>query len=128
MLLVVVLATDVVRIMPLPSERDPVLLVHANAVLPLPVPYQRLQTIAGNRRQIVQTLRRVKHRQLPMHSRPDAARHSPRRLAVSLFPEVRGRGVRERLDHGITIYGYRVFRQLILHYRLTEYTPFCPIA
>jgi len=30
---VVVLATDVVRIMPLPPERDPVLLVHANAVL-----------------------------------------------------------------------------------------------
>ena len=101
-------ATDVVRIMPLPSERDPVLLVHSNAVLPLPVSGQHLQTIAGNGRQVVQTLRRVEHRQLPIHGRPDTAGHTPRGLAVSLFPEVRGRGVRERLDHSTTIYGYRV--------------------
>ena len=94
--------------MPLPSERDPVLLVHANTVLPLSVPYERLQTITRNSRHVVQTLRRIKHRQLPMHGRPDVARHAPRDLAVSLCPQVRGRGVRERLDHGTTTYGYRV--------------------
>ena len=48
MLSVVVFATNVVRIVPLPSERNPVLLVHANAVLSLPVSNQRLETIAGH--------------------------------------------------------------------------------
>src|SRR5947207_3730749 len=104
MLSVVVLATNVVRIMPLPPKRNPVLLVHANTMLPLPVSNQRLQAIAGNSRQVVQALRAVKHGQLPMHGRPDVARNTPRGLAVSLFPQVRGRGVRERLDHGTTVY------------------------
>src|SRR6202043_3370530 len=78
MLSVVVLATDVVRIVPLPPECDPVSLVHANAVLSLPVPSQRLQAIAGTSRQIIQSLRAVRHRQLPMHNRPDVAGHTPR--------------------------------------------------
>jgi hypothetical protein len=43
---VVVLAADVVRIVSLPSERDPILLVHANAVLPLAISGQRLQAMA----------------------------------------------------------------------------------
>src|SRR5215203_1330720 len=108
MLSVVVLAADVVRIMSLPSECDPVLLVDANTVLPLPVTSHRLQAIAGNGRQVVETLRSVKHRQLPMHCGPEVAGHPPRGLAVSLVPQVRACGIRKRLDHDATIYGYRV--------------------
>ena len=40
--------------------------------LRLPVPGQRFETIAGHGRQVVQTLRAVEHRQLPIHDRPDA--------------------------------------------------------
>src|SRR3954469_17643659 len=75
MLSVVVLAADVVRIMSVPSECDPILLVDANTVLPLPVTSQRLQAIAGNGRPVVETLRSVKHRQLPMRGGPEVAGH-----------------------------------------------------
>ena len=93
--------------MPLPSERNGSCWFTRRLCCPFRSP-PALQTIARTGRQVVQTLRRVEHRQLPIDSRPDAAGHPPRGLAVSLFPEVRGRDVRERLDHGITIYGYRV--------------------
>src|SRR4029453_4391105 len=108
MLLVVVLAADIVRIVFLPPERDPVLLLHAHTVLALPVSSQGFQAIARHRGQILKPLGTVEHRQLPMHNRPQLPRHPARGLAVSLFPYVRGRGVRERLDHWLTIYGYRV--------------------
>src|SRR4030095_7233160 len=50
MLSVVVLAADVVRIMVLPSETDPVLLVHTNTVLALPVFQQELRDDCQARR------------------------------------------------------------------------------
>ena len=62
MLLVVVLATDVVRIVLLPQEGDSVLLVHANAVLTLSVSSQGLETVARHRRQIIRPLRAVEQR------------------------------------------------------------------
>src|SRR5688572_10134931 len=108
MLSVVVLAADVVRIVLLPSESNPVLLVHPNAVLALPVSNQGFETIAWHRDQVIELLGAIEHRQLPMHHRPDVSGHKPRGLAVSLFPKVRGCHVRERLDHRFTIYGYRV--------------------
>jgi len=108
MLSVVVLATDVVRIMPLPPERDPVLLINANAVLALPVSGQGFQAVARHRGQVIEPLGAVEHRQLSMHHWPEAAGQASSGLAVSLFPEVCGRVVRERPDHVVTIYGYRV--------------------
>src|SRR5438067_7431495 len=108
MLSVVVLAADIVRIVCLPPERDPVLLVDANTVLALPVSSPGFQAVARHRGQILKPLGTVEHRQLPMHNRPQLPRHAARGLAVSPFPEVRGRGIRERLDHWFTIYGYRV--------------------
>ena len=44
------------RIMPLRPERDPVLLVHANYVLPRPVPNQRIEANAGNAQRYTDTV------------------------------------------------------------------------
>src|SRR6185436_6252438 len=82
---VVVLAAEIVRIVFLPPERDPVLLVHANTVLTLPVSTQGFQAVARHRGQILKPLGGVEHRQLPMHNRPQLPRNSARGLAVSLF-------------------------------------------
>src|SRR5689334_10140547 len=124
MLSVVVLAADIVRIVFLPPESDPVLLVHANTVLALPVSTQGFQAVARHHGQIFKPLRYVEHRQLPMHNRPQLPRHSARGLAVSLFPQVRGRGVRERVDHWFTIYGYRVSVKRTESGSLSHFLPF----
>jgi hypothetical protein len=105
MLSVVVLAADVVRIVFLPSKGNPVLLVHPNTMLPLPVSSQGFETITWHRGQVVEPLGTIEHRELSRHHRPEVARYSPRGLAVTLFPEVRSRRVRERLDHPFMIYG-----------------------
>ena len=65
-----------------PSEGDAVLLVHANAVLALPVSSQGLETVAGHRGQVLKPLGAVEHRQLPMHDRPDVT--CTRRAALLL--------------------------------------------
>ena len=118
MLSVVVLAADIVRIVFLPSESDPVLLVHPNAVLALSVSSQSFEAITRDRGQVIEPLGAIEHRQLPMHNRPDVAGHTPRGLAVSLFPKVRGRHVRERLDHWFHDIRIPCIRQLTRHCRL----------
>jgi hypothetical protein len=47
MLSVIVLAADIVRIVSLPPESDPVLLVHANTVVALAISSQGFEPIAG---------------------------------------------------------------------------------
>jgi hypothetical protein len=72
-----------VRIAFLPPESDPVLLVHVNTVLALPVSTQGFQAVARHHGQIFKPMRYVEHRQLPMRNRPQLPRHAAR--AVLLF-------------------------------------------
>ena len=67
--LVIIDNLNVVRIAVAPDEADPVLVVHANAVLPLPITPERLESVSRKDRQIVKRMRGV---QLPKLSLPNA--------------------------------------------------------
>ncbi len=93
------LPADVVRIMPLPSERDPVLLAHANAVLALPVPNQRLQAIARDCCQVVQTLCALNHRQQAVEI-PPTCRFQVRNSDSSAIYGLQAIDLRRHIDGG----------------------------
>ena len=99
---------NVVRIVALPPEGPTVLLVDPDAVLPLPASSQGFEPVTGHRSQILESLSAVDHRQLAINGVPQRSRDPPRRFTIALGPQVRGRRVRKRPDHDITIYGYRV--------------------
>jgi hypothetical protein len=52
---------DIENIAASPTEADPVLIVNANTVLPLPAALQRLQTVAAKRAQIAQRPGGIQH-------------------------------------------------------------------
>ena len=52
---------DIESISASPAKTDPVLIVDANTVLPLPAAFQRLQTIAPKRAQIAQRSGGIQH-------------------------------------------------------------------
>ena len=90
---------DVKRVPLRPSEADPPSFVDTNAVLALPVPFQRFESVAGRGGQILQNPSPVKIQQL-----------SPRRPLKRLEPnhgqvieEALGSFVFEGLDHGASI-------------------------
>lgn len=56
-----------------PHKADAILIVDANAVLPLPVAFERLQMIAGQRGQILQSFGFVECRELSLGYPLDAA-------------------------------------------------------
>ena len=65
------------RILTVPAEANPPLIVHADAVLTFAVVFQRLQVIAIRDAQIIQTPRLMQHQQFP----PRHALNLPRQPA-----------------------------------------------
>ena len=86
---------DIENIAASPIEADPVLIVNANAVLPLPAALQRLQSVAAKRAQIAQCSGGIQHAELL------------KRLSVTLLISPAAPGgeqplclaIPERLDH-----------------------------
>jgi hypothetical protein len=86
---------DVENIAASPTEANPVLIVNANTVLPLPAALQRLQTVAAKRAQIAQRSGGIQHAEFL------------KRLPVTLLESPAAPGgeqplclaIPERLDH-----------------------------
>lgn len=80
-----------------PLEADPPLVVDSDAVLAGPVPFQRLQAIAGWHPQIEEALGVVQHPQLPSCRFLNLQGQLPHRLAM---PDLFGPVALEGPDHG----------------------------
>jgi hypothetical protein len=73
---------DIVCTSILPTETKPVFFVDPDAVLPFPIAYQGLKTIARRDREIPKTSNRCQLRQLTFCHGVDAGRKSPRCTAL----------------------------------------------
>jgi hypothetical protein len=80
--LMIVLDADFIRMAALPSKRDAVLVVHADAVPPGLVSLQGLQPIPGRHQQIIEPSGGVQQLQLPVGDAPQVARDAPGRPRV----------------------------------------------
>jgi hypothetical protein len=80
-----------------PSETDPPLVVDPDAVLPLPISPQPLESVPGRDPQVVQPLGGIKHPELPqghpLHIRSKPPDGVPREQLLGI-------PISEALDHG----------------------------
>ena len=70
------------RILALPAEANPPLVVHADAVLSCPVVLQAFQVVAIRDAQVIQTPRLMQNQQFPPCRALNLRRQSPRRFIV----------------------------------------------
>jgi hypothetical protein len=84
-----------------PPERQPVLVIDANAVASGPITPQELQPVARGDCQVLQTRCDVQHLELPPDDRPDCAGNPSGRARVALAKQIRRRFIAEGLDHEI---------------------------
>jgi hypothetical protein len=92
---VVVHDLDLLCIAILPNEADPILIIDPDAVQPSPISRERLQVIARERAQVVESLRRVQLQELSLSDAGNAPKPS-RRIALE---ERFGFSVPEAPDH-----------------------------
>src|SRR5262249_35658283 len=97
--LVIVFDADFVGMSVLPAERDPVLLLDANAVASRLITLQKLEAIPRGNPRIFQAAGGVQHNQPPLHHAPQLIRDPSRGTSVPLAKQVNGGVVRERLNH-----------------------------
>jgi hypothetical protein len=86
----------------LPVKRDPVLLIHSNAVPACLIALKQFKAISGRHHEIIEATRCIKQPQLPLHDPPDGTRNSPSGTGISLTKQVGGCFVGERLNHTCT--------------------------
>jgi hypothetical protein len=72
----------------LPPKRNPVLLVHSDAVAAGLVTPQQLQTIASRNRQIIKPTRRVDQSELSLYAAPKLSWNPPSAARVSLAEQI----------------------------------------
>ena len=94
--LVIVNDLDVVCIGAVPSKAYPPLIIHSNAVLPLPVTTELLQTIPWRNPEILKCFRRVYSYEFAKHHAPQIGRESPDGLSGK---QALGIAIPEGLDH-----------------------------
>jgi hypothetical protein len=87
-----------------PTEENPILVIDSNAVLALPGPFQSLQAVPREDRQIFQVRRRINLIELSKGSAPELSGASaPGGGCVSAVEDIFGGLIDERPDHGIMI-------------------------
>ena len=96
--LVIVFDANFMGLSLLPSERDAILVVDPNAVRSCLIPLQRLESIAGRGREILESGRDVERLQLSLGDSPDFARDPPRRTRIAFPKQVSRSLVTERLN------------------------------
>jgi hypothetical protein len=97
--LVIILDADFEGMAVLPSERDPELVVHANAVPLGLLAFQVLEPIAGRNHEVVEPSRRIQELELPLYDTPERTRNTPGSPGVPFSEQVGGGFVQERLNH-----------------------------
>ncbi len=97
--LMVVFDFDVMGGVLLPHKRDAVLSVDADAVLPLPVPFERFQTICRGSAQVAQAMGSVEHLQFAPGNAPEGLRHTPGLSGVLAAGNMLGGVVCKGLNH-----------------------------
>ena len=85
---------DVVSIVIAPHETKSILVTDADAVLPIPVPLEFFQAIAGRNLQVLQIYGCIQHRKFSFRDRGGRRASSPAR-----FPDFRRFRGGETLDH-----------------------------
>ena len=94
----------------LPAERDPTLVVHANAVPPSLLALQPLEPVAGRNKEVFEAPRSIEKLELPLNDSPKLTRNASGSLCVPISEQINGRFVQERLNHdtGYILHDYRV--------------------
>jgi hypothetical protein len=95
----IVFAADFVRMIPFPSKREAVPLVHANAVAATPIALECLEAVSRRALEVRKALRHVEHLELPPDDWPNILWNLSSRLCRSLTEQIRRPFIRERLDH-----------------------------
>jgi hypothetical protein len=72
----------------LPPERQPVLVVHADAVALGPLALQALKAVASRNREVLETSGSIHELEFPLDDTPDFTRDAPRSLRIPLSEEV----------------------------------------
>ena len=81
------------------TKYNPVLIVDANAVEPLPFASQFLQAISGWNSQVIQRVTGVQHVEFVPNSFPELARNLPRGFRVHAVINIMGGLICKRDDH-----------------------------
>ena len=89
--LVIVFDADFVGMAALPSERDAILLVDANAMATGVTALQAFQAIASGNREILELGGSVEQFQLPLSASPEVTRDSSSGTSISFPEQIRGR-------------------------------------
>ena len=91
---------NLVRISIGPLEHDPVLIVHPDAVVAFPPPFQPFQPVTGRHSKVSQIMGRIQEIKSPCNDGPNGFRNAPRGLGVNAVKQVLCRPVAETQDHG----------------------------
>src|ERR1700722_6122682 len=79
-----------------PDETDPILIVNADGVLSFSIFDQRFQVVVGRDAEVIQSDRRIEHRQLSCRNPPQIGRNAS---ALPGLPETLCIGVAKAHDH-----------------------------
>ena len=96
----VVLAADVV-IVPVPSKRDSVLVIHLDGVAACLVALQGVQVVAWRNLEVVEPRDQVELFQFPLGGLPRGVRDTPRGLAVDVGKQIARCLIPEGPNHGV---------------------------
>ena len=94
---------DFVRMAVLPSKRDAILLVDADAVATSSIALQSFQAIARRNREILQLGGSVEQLQLPLRTSPEVTRDSPGETGIPVAEQIRRGLISERVNHALYI-------------------------
>jgi hypothetical protein len=83
-----------------PDETDPEFLIESDAILPAPIPFERLEVVARRQKQSTQGDHSRQLIELPARDMPELARaHLPCSTRINAVKHVLGPGICERLNH-----------------------------
>jgi hypothetical protein len=88
----------------LPSKRDAILLVDANAVTTGPAALQQLKPVAGWNHEIIEATGGVEQFQFALDDPPQLARNPPSHTRVPFAKQASRRLIAEGLNHGRVTY------------------------